>query len=293
MSTRFGCPMAAHWLLVFLPIVGSAQQQTAQEIRIELKSEGEVLTRDYTCELDESNSHQRFAVEVLRADSTFSFRSVPYGDYRLTIMDGHNNEVYQDVVTVPPHYGPMIVQLSKPKVERPPSGPVSLSQLQHPPSRKAFSAMVAAQRFSEAGDYPHAAEELQKAVRLSPDYADAHWNLAAQYIRMAQYSRAVEESHRALELAKPGPKQLCNLAFAQMQLAHYDEATESARASLRLDSTYAQAHFVLGTLLARDGKTLREALPHLELAARTLPSAAKVLELARKGLGNRIAQNAQ
>jgi tetratricopeptide (TPR) repeat protein len=168
-----------------------------------------------------------------------------------------------------------------------------LSQLLHPPSRKAFSAMVAAQRFSEAGDYPHAAEELEKAVRLSPEYADAHWNLAAQYIRLGQYSRAVEESRRAMEFAKPGPMQLCNLAFAQMQLGRYDEATESARASLRLDSTYAQAHFVLGTLLARDGKTLREALPHLELAARTLPSAAKVLELARKGLGNRIAQNAQ
>jgi tetratricopeptide (TPR) repeat protein len=279
-SRNTGRHWAVYTLLVFLR-AGMAQPQTAASLKIELKSENPILS-GYSCQLDQSATHQRFASEDLRADGVCPFREVPFGDYRLSVLDSHGGAVYEDVITVGQYGPPIIIQLPKSQQIRPPSGPVSVSELQHPPARKAYAAMLSAQRFSDSGDYRHAAEQLQKAISVSPDYADAHWNLAAQYIRLGDYAGSVEESRRAMQLAKPGPLQLCNLAFAQMQLKQYHDAIESARASLRLNAEYPQAHLVLGTLLAQDRGTLPEAIPHLEFAARSLPSAARILELVRK-----------
>ena len=281
---------AAHALFVFVPVAGIAQQSAASEFRIEVKSDQPVLS-GYTCQLDEYASRRRFGIADLRADGVCSFRGVPFGDYHLAVMDARNNVVHEDVATVSQHAPSISVEL--PKTELPPAGPVSIAQLQHPPTRRAYSAVRSAQRFSQAGDYRRAAEMLQKAVSLSPYYADAHWNLAAQYIRLGDYARSVEESRRAMELDKPGAPQLCNLAYAQMQLKQYPEAMESVRASLGVDNSYAQSHLVLGVLLARDIRTLPESIPHLEVAARSLPSGAQILELVRRTLAKKNAQDAQ
>lgn len=291
MSIRFRRPQAAAAALVFLPILGHSQTPVAPEFNVELKSEQPLLA-GYGCQLDDYVTHHRLGLEDQRADNVCAFRNVPYGDYRLSIMDERSNVVYEDVVTVGQHNPAITVRLGKFE-QRPPSGRVSVAQLQHPPSRKAFAAMLSAQRFSEAGDYRRAAEQLQKAVAYSPDYADAHWNLAAQYIRLGDYARSIEETRRGMEIEKPGALELCNLAYAQAQLRRFPEAIESARASLRMDSGYAQAHLVLGTLLAQDRKTLHEAIPHLEFAARSLPAGAQILRLAQKALENQVAQNAR
>jgi hypothetical protein len=54
------------------------------------------------------------------------------------------------------------LRLRQEEIQRPSSGPVSLTQLKHPPARKAFGALVAEQRFSEAGQYAKAVGELEK-----------------------------------------------------------------------------------------------------------------------------------
>ncbi len=282
MSIPFRRLMAAQALFVFLAMASAAETSEWPQFKIQLKSEDSLLAANYLCELEDLHSHERAGMQDLSSDQSFTFRNLTHGDYRITITNSRGEPVYQDFLTVDGHASVLTVQLPKAKIERPPSGPVSITHLQHPPASKAFTALVTAQRFSQAGDYRHAAEELEKAVRISPDYVEAYNNLAVQHIRLGEYSRAVEEIRRAGEIAKPGPIQLCNLAFAQFQLKQYGEAMESARASLRLDSHYAQAHYVLGALLARDPKTLGEALPHLEAAAKTLPSAESMLEMARK-----------
>jgi tetratricopeptide (TPR) repeat protein len=259
-----------------------AQNSEAQQVRIELKIDGEPILLGYMCELDEFRTHQRFGVADLHADGIFTFRNVPYGDYSLSILDAFNQTIHQELITVGQSHDIFTVQFAKRNESRPPSGPVSVNELRHPPARKAFSAMVAAQRYSEAGDYRRAAGELEKAVRISPDYADAYQNLAVQYIRLGQFERAVDEIRRATQFAKPGPVQLCNLAFAQAQLKHYDEAIDAARASLRLDANYVQAHYLLGALLAQNGRTLPEARLHLERAARSMPAAEGLLQQVRK-----------
>jgi tetratricopeptide (TPR) repeat protein len=78
----------------------------------------------------------------------------------------------------------MVIRLRGDDAARPISGTISVRELQHPPSRKAYNAIVQAQKFSEAGDFAKAAGWLEKAIALSPDFADGHTNLGAQYIRL-------------------------------------------------------------------------------------------------------------
>lgn len=282
MSLKYGPAIGAAALLVFSESIGTAQPNVAPQFKIEVKTEDRLIAPHYTCELRDSRTHQRFGEADLHPDDTCTFRDVPFGEYQMVVLDEQNRVLEEAVATVA-QYSPMAtVYLQARNESRPPSGPVSVDQLRHPPARKAFSAMASAQHFSEAGDYRRAAEQLEKAVRISPGFAEAWWNLAVQHIRMGDYARAVEEIQRGMEFAKAPAMQWCNLAYALARLQRFDEAVEAARTSLRLDSNSAQAHYVLGTLLARDRRTLAEALPHLEQSAKVFPAAAANLEAARK-----------
>jgi hypothetical protein len=225
----------------------------------------------------------------VRADGSFSFGGVPCGEYRLTVVEDGQHALYEELISVQQHNGLLTVQLPHDGAERPPSGPVAIDQLLHPPAKKAASAFVAARKFSEAGEHEKAAEELQKAVRISPDFADAWVNLAAQHIHMGLYEQAVQELSHATEITKPTALILGDMAFAQYGLHRRDEAMKAARQALLLDSTYGPANYLLGCLLANDAQSQREALKHLEVAARTIPAAQAMLEQAR----NLPAQNVQ
>lgn len=224
----------------------------------------------------------------VRADGTFSFRGIPCGEYRLTVLEDGQNEVYEELVSVQQQNGLLLVQLPHRQTERPPAGPVAIDELLHPPAKKAVTAYLAARKFSEAGEHEKAAEQLQEAVRISPDFANAWVNLAAQHIHMRLYGQALQELSRATEITKPTPLILGNIAFAQYGLHRHDEAMKSAREALLLDSTYGPAHYLLGCLLANDGRTLSEAVKHLEIAARTMPSAQANLEHARSSLAQNV-----
>ncbi len=155
---------------------------------------------------------------------------------------------------------------------------MSLNELRHPPARKAIAAAAAAQRFSESGRPEDAAGELQKAIRISPDYAVAHSNLGVQYIVMRRFDDARAEIERALEIAGPNAKDYANLAFAYIGLQRIDDGMATARRALDLDSSSAPAHYLLGSLLALKPATRADGVAHLEIAARTLKSAQRELE---------------
>jgi len=269
--------LAAITLLLCLSAAAAAQGQ----VKVELRSDGQWIPLHYVCELEDIGTHQRVVRADIGTDNTFTLRNVPAGEYRVTIFDGSGQIVHADLIAVNEHIPPIQIQLPNREEQRPPSGLVSFQHLQHPPAHKAFAAFMSAQRLSESGDYAQAAAELQKAIRISPDYAEAYNNLAVQHMRLGDFPSAVAEMQHAARIAKPGPVLLCNLAFAQAQLKQYDAAAESARAAIRVDANYDRAHYLLGVLLAGNPQTLPEAKSHLEKAAQTLPSARKFLDQLR------------
>jgi tetratricopeptide (TPR) repeat protein len=161
---------------------------------------------------------------------------------------------------------------------------VSAEELRHPPTRKALEEFQAARRLSDRGEHDKAAEQLEKAVELSPSYSDAWVNLAAQHLFLQKFDVALRELLRATEIARPTALLLGNEAYAYYGLGKYGEGTRAAREALRLDSSYAPAHYLLGEYLVHNRATFAEGIQHLETAASTMPSAQEELERVRHGL---------
>ena len=282
MSNRCPQPLAAIVTVVCLFIPCLAQTTEVQVVKGGLQSSGTLVYRDLWVELLDITHHTEVHRADVTSDGSFEFRSVPPGDYRFRVTSNSGEPIYEQSVTISTFSGQLSIQMPVDKRPRYAPGTVSFTQLKHPPSQKAFQALASAQKFSEAGNIEKAVEELERAIRLSPEYADAYNNLAVQHMHMGRYDDAATELARAIEIAGPSTLKLCNLAYAQSRLNREEEAISNLRAALKLDSSYPQAHLILGSILAADPRTRAESIPHLERAALTLPSARATLETLRR-----------
>ena len=271
--------------IALLCLPGRSQGPVLTSLRGEIKSQ-DGFRRGYFVDLFDFNSRQNVDRTYVHSDGNFDFHNVPFGDYQLRVLNDAGEVVHQQFVAVSLVTPPVEVWLSRNPIQRPPSGPVSVRQLQHPPTPKAIAEFVAAQRLSESGQYAKAAEQLEKAIKISPGYAEAYTNLSAQHVRMGRYQDAVADSQRAMELSRPNAIDLSNMAFALFRLERYPEAVEAARAAVRSDPGNDKAHYLLGTLLVMHRATIEEGIRQLERAADTVPSARANLEAARNALAH-------
>jgi tetratricopeptide (TPR) repeat protein len=283
-SNRCPRPLAAFATIVYLTIpcvtlfVTPVRSQPfdVSLLRGELHSESAVNFRDYRVELEDVTHHADIYRADVAIDGAFEFRHLPAGEFLLRVTALNGDIIHQEFVPVNSHAAQLDVRL---RTGRKPSAPgtISVTQLRHPPDRKAIQAFAAAQRLA-ASSPEKAAEELEKAVRISPEFADAYTSLAVQHIRLRRFQEAVGELTRAIEIAGPNPLRLSNLAYAQINLSRVAESIGSVRAALRLDAGYPPAHLILGSILAADPRTRAEAIPHLEQAAESIPAARVMLE---------------
>jgi tetratricopeptide (TPR) repeat protein len=264
-------------LFVFALAAGAQDQQTSH-ISGRIHSSDPVL-HGYVVELEELNRHGGGAPPQadVQVDGEFTVRNVPYGEYLLKVMTYAGEVVTQQLVAVHDRESPIDLQLPK-RAPVPAGTTVSFGELRHPPARKAIAAAAAAQRFAQAGHTDRAAGELEKALRISPDYAAAHSNLAVQYLRLGRYEDARAEIERALAISGPNALDYANLAFAYAALQRVDDAMAAARRALAIDRHSASAHYLLGALLALTPATRGEGIAHLEAAAETIPAARRDLE---------------
>jgi len=261
-------------------ISGWAQDPFTQELRVELQVPPGNSAFGYSVRLLDL---RHFEIGRSYADGLggFTLRGVPKGDYKLEVSIGSGEVVKEEFVRVTDQSSFVHIKLPEQKQPRPSAERVSVTQLRHPPAKQAVKAFEAARKYSEAGEPERAIAELQKAIRISPDFAEAYTNLAANHIRLKQYDLAIQESSRSMEIGSPNVVNLCNLAAAKWGLMRFEDAIQSANEALRIDGDSANAHFILGSLLTRDPRTRKEGIRHLERAAATKPQAAKHLEAAR------------
>ena len=152
--------MAGMAVLLAFSFAGRSQVSEQRPFVIEVRSVPP-LSRQLTAEIQDQ-SRRKVAEALLGGDDQFEFRGVPSGQYWLVVADGNGNTLSQTPVSVTPGTGNMILELAAPKQQRPPSGGVSVSELQKPPAREAVRAAVAAQK--HARRMPHSAVDLQRAL---------------------------------------------------------------------------------------------------------------------------------
>ncbi len=257
------------------------QDPESAELRGELHQDRTVMFERFIVSVYDILGHLELGRAAVSADGSFTLYKIPLGHHSLRITTEQGETIEEIFVDVTQHSQHIEVQLPRQIDARPASGPVSVRQLSHPPARKAYNAFVDAQRFSEAHQYEKAAGELEKAIRISPEYAEAHSNLAVQYIRMRRIDDALAEIDRAASIAGPNSRDLSNRAFALEMAGRHAEAVECSRAAVRLDPSNAQAQYLLGNLLATDPRTIGESVAHLERAADAMPVAREALQKVR------------
>ena len=98
------------------------------------------------------------------------------------------------------------------------------------------------QRLKEAISY------FKKALKILPDYPDAHNNLAATYRAMGRFEDALIHFQKMVDLKPSDPLGHTNLAIALSDLGRIDEAYLHIRRALELSPNFLPAKSVLKKL---------------------------------------------
>jgi tetratricopeptide (TPR) repeat protein len=110
-----------------------------------------------------------------------------------------------------------------------------------------------------SGDFRSAAEHLQRAIQIAPNFVQAHNNLGASYIQLKEYESAVTEFQAAIALDAKIQEAYRNLGLGLFLLRRYPEAEVAARQALQFDPQRSPARYTLGRILAAEGSSTTEA----------------------------------
>ena len=106
----------------------------------------------------------------------------------------------------------------------------------------------------QRGQVDDAIPEIQKALEINPDYADAHYNLALALLQKRQVDDAVTQLRRALEISPNYVEALNTLGWAFSQNGQTDDAIVEFRKALAVNPAYAKASDNLGATLLQKGR---------------------------------------
>jgi len=122
------------------------------------------------------------------------------------------------------------------------------------------------------GRMPDALSEYQRALRIYPNYADAHNNLGAILLESGHTTEAVAEYRAAVRLDPDYPDAHSNLGSALSRIpGRLPEATAELETAVRLDPENARRRAALGSVLLQIPGRLPEAIVQLETAVRIDP----------------------
>jgi tetratricopeptide (TPR) repeat protein len=165
-------------------------------------------------------------------------------------------------VQLPPHVTPAASLLTAsgerpifdefpplPSDPKPITGVVSVRELQHPIPRKATQKAFDAQKLANANKLPQAIAKLEEAVRIAPEYRDAHWNLGVLYGRLGRLAEARAQFQKAIDIGPPASGIYFNLALISLEAREYGEAQNWAAKALKLDPANSPAKIALEAAL--------------------------------------------
>ena len=124
-----------------------------------------------------------------------------------------------------------------------------------------------AHSLAEVGRIDEAIACYQAAIDLQPGYVEAHYNLGHELAKLGRTDEAIPQYLEALRLKPDYVEAHNNLGYAYLKRNQVELAARHYAEALRLNPDSADAHSNLGTALAHQGK-LDEAVHHYEEALR-------------------------
>lgn len=139
----------------------------------------------------------------------------------------------------------------------------------------------------QTGRNTDAVEPLQKAAALSPNDAEAHFNLGITLKELGRLDESAVSYRRALQVNPDYAEACTNLGNALKELGRLDESAASYRRALQIEPDFAEAHYNLGIALMDLGRP-DESAASFRRALQVKPDYAEAhgnLALAFVGLG--------
>lgn len=232
------------------PVRIQAQFSSAAGINVsgELRSHGAAPSNDFLVEIYDIRSNtllQRVPVN----HGQFEFEHVPVGSYSVRLVTGPGEAPLLEVFhEFEPGGAPLVLDLPERPSDKPISGFVALRDLQHPIPKKALHDAYQAQQFAQDHDLPKAIAKLEDAIRICPEYRDAHINLGVQFAHLGRIADAHAEFEKALDIGPPAAAIYGNLALTSLGLRQPQEASTFAHKALELDPENSVAQLVLKNL---------------------------------------------
>jgi len=118
---------------------------------------------------------------------------------------------------------------------------------------------------SRAGRKTAARRDFEQALRLNPDFAEAHLNRGELALEAGRFEDAIADFNESIRLRPNYPEARYNLGAARHGLGRNAEAVSDYEAALRLRPAYPDAENNLGTALVDLGR-IPEAIRHFERA---------------------------
>src|SRR5206468_235966 len=115
-----------------------------------------------------------------------------------------------------------------------------------------------------------AIEHFKTALRIKPDYADAHINWGLALAQQGKLAEASEHYRQALQLKPDSAEAHANWGLALADQGKLVEAIDHYRQALQIKPDSAEVHIIWGTALADRGR-LAEAGEHYRQALRIKP----------------------
>jgi tetratricopeptide (TPR) repeat protein len=124
-------------------------------------------------------------------------------------------------------------------------------------------------------NYRAALPKCREAIRLDPNLAEAHKNLALIFCELGRYAEALPECQEAIRLKPDLDKSHNVMGKILFGLGDYEGSVKAYREAIRLNSRYAKAHFNLGVSLQALGQ-FKQALASYQEADALAPNQAVV-----------------
>ncbi len=258
--------------LLFMGAAAKAQISERGSARLQGEVTPAAQATGLTVELYDSRNHTIIDRTSTGLGGRFDFFNVPVGDFTVRLTDTSGTIVAQDLVRVSDFGNYVTVRLPEQRVERPPTGTVSLAQLRHKVPKEARKQFEKAAKATQKGRTDEAIVLLQKALEIDPDYMEAHVNLAARLMHKGQVDAAVPHLEQAIKLDPASAPAYLNLGIAFLYQGKVKDAERAAREAAKLDPVNPNNRYVLGLALATEEQD-EEALRLLRSVEHQIPRA--------------------
>jgi tetratricopeptide (TPR) repeat protein len=237
-------------VLIFVLLASVCHADKLPIVRGRVESDSQFFGSEYFVQLESQNRTTLPFEAAVTNDGAFEFRDVPSGSYKLRLTSSRGAVISEQIVDLAGYATGLSIRMPKLAHERPPSGTVSIHDLQRKIPPKAFRALAEAEREANAGHELEAVRKLQRALQVDPNYPDALCNLGVLYVHLRRYPEALEQFEKAVASGPPNAMLYGNLAYSLIAVGRPLDAEQAARRAVAVDDSYARGHYLLGNILA-------------------------------------------